>query len=137
MLSVESRLSRLWSLRLDGEWSRLNGPPAPAGQEHFSEYLDLRTVGLSLNGSLRLSESEFAPYLLAGLGAYRLQRVGGPPNPYGTTGAVQVGFGMNANLWERVSPFVEARALVHVTDYGSDEWSPTVTWPVLLGVRIR
>lgn len=89
MLSVETGLSRLWSIRLDGEWSQLTGPPAPEGQEHFSNYQDLRTIGMSLNGVLRFSDGPLAPYLLAGIGAYRLQRVNGPPSPYGTTGALQ------------------------------------------------
>ncbi len=137
MTSIESRPSRLWSLRLDGEWSLLNGPPAPAGQEHLSNYHDLRTFGASLNGILRFSEAEIAPYLLAGIGAYRLQQVGAPPGPYGTTGALQTGIGIDSNIWERVNPFVEARALVHVTDYGSDEFSPTVYWPVVIGLRIQ
>ena len=137
MLSVETRLSPFWSLRLDGEWSLLNGPPAPAGQEYYSNYTDLRTAGLSLNAVLSLSEGALAPYLLAGIGAYSLQREGDDLSPYGTTGALQAGFGIDAAVWERFSPFAEARAQVHITDYGSDEFSPTVYWPVLIGVRIR
>lgn len=137
MLSVETRLSRLWSLRLDGEWSLLNGPPAPAGQEYNTNYQDLRAIGASLNGILRFSDDQLAPYLLAGIGAYRLQQVDAPASPYGTTGALQAGFGIDGDLWGRVDPLLEARAMVHVTDYGSDEWSPTVYWPILIGLRIR
>lgn len=137
MLSVETRLSRLWSLRLDGEWSLLTGTPAPAGQNHFSNHQDLRSIGTSLNGILRFTEDQVAPYLLAGVGAYRLQRMAAPASPYGTTGALQAGFGIDGNLWSRVNPFAEARAMVHVTDYGSDEFSPTVYWPILIGLRIR
>lgn len=137
MISVETRLTRLWGLRLDGEWSRLTGAPAPAGQEHFSDYQDIRAIGASLNGILRFSDDPLAPYLLAGIGAYRLQRVDAPASPYGTTGALQAGLGIDGNLWGRVDPFVEARAMVHVTDYGSDEFSPTVYWPILIGLRIR
>jgi len=135
MLSVESRLSNLWSLRVAGEWSLLRGPTAPAGQEHFSEHQDLRTLGVSLNGIVRLSDDRVAPYVIAGAGAYRLQRVDAPASPYGITGAVQAGFGWDGNLWDRVTPFVEARAQVHVTDYGTDEFLPTVYWPVVIGVR--
>lgn len=137
MVSVESRLSQFWGLRLDGEWSLLNARPAPAGQEAYSQYADVRTYGLSLNGILRFSEDELAPYLLVGIGAYRLQAIDQRPSPYGTTGALQAGFGIDGNLWERVNPFVEARAMVHVTDYASDEFSPTVYWPVLIGLRLR
>jgi hypothetical protein len=137
MLSVESRLSRRWSLRLDGEWSLLHGPPPQAGREGDSRYRDLRTYGASLNGLRRFSEGRFAPYLLAGIGAYRLQRVGDYPSVYGTTGALQVGVGIDGDLWGRVNPFVEARALVHATDYGAVEYGPTIVWPVLIGVRIR
>ena len=137
MLSAETRLNRLWGLRLDGEWSLLSGPPAPPGQENFSNYQDLRTIGASLNGIFWFSDGRLAPYWLVGIGAHRLQRVDAPASPYGTTGALQAGFGIDGNLWGRVDPFIEARAMVHVTDYGSDEFSPTVYWPVLIGLRIR
>ncbi len=137
MISVGVRLSRLWSLRLDGEWSRLNGTPAPAGEESFSDYQDLRTIGASLNGILRFSDDKLSPYLLAGIGAYRLQRVDAPASPYGTTGALQAGIGIDGNFWERVDPFIETRAMVHMTDYGSDEYGTTVYWPILIGLRIR
>ena len=137
MLSVETRLSRLWGLRLDWEWSLLNGPTAPSEQENYSNYQDLRTVGVSLNGIFWFSDGQIAPYWLIGIGAYRLQRVDAPASPYGTTGAFQAGFGIDAAVWERFSPFAEARAQVHITDYGSDEFSPTVYWPVLIGLRIR
>lgn len=100
-------------------------------------YHDLRTYGASLNAILAPSEGELAPYLLVGVGVYRLQAVGQRPSPYGTTGALQAGFGIDAEIGKRINPFVEARAQIHVTDYGSDEWSPTVYWPVLIGVRTR
>lgn len=137
MLSVETRLSRVWSLRLIGEWSQLTAVRAPEGQEHLAKYQDLRTIGASLNGVLTFSEGRLAPYLLAGIGAYRLQRVAAPASPYGTTGALQAGIGIDGNLWGGVDPFIEARTMVHVTDYGSDEFSPTVYWPILIGLRIR
>ena len=137
MLSIESRLSRLWGLRLDGEWSLLNGPPVPAVEEDYSSRRDLRTIGASLNGIFWFSDSQIAPYWLIGIGAYRLQRVDAPASPYGTTGAFQAGLGIDGKLWDRVDPFVEARAMLHVTDYGSDEFSPTVYWPIVIGVRIR
>jgi hypothetical protein len=137
MLSVESRLGRLWSVRLDGEWSLLKGPAAPAGFEDYKSYNDLRTVGASLNASLRLSENAFAPYLLAGVGLYRLQRVGAPRTSYGNSGALQAGFGVDAKLSHRLDAFAEARAQLHINDYGAAEFEPTRIWPVILGVRIR
>ncbi len=137
MLSVETRLSNLWSLRFDGEWSSLRGPTAPDGEEHSSNYQDLRALGASLSATRRLSHDSLAPYWLAGIGAYRLQRVGAPESPYGTTGAVQVGIGLDSNPWGRVNPFVEARAQIHLTDYGAEEFSPTIYWPVVIGIRFR
>jgi hypothetical protein len=133
-LSVESRLTN-WTLRMDAEWSLLRGPAAPAGQEHFSNDQDLRTLGISLNGIMRLSEDRLAPYLLIGAGAYRLQQVDASASPYGTTGALQAGIGLDSDLWSRINPFVEARAQVHVTDYGGHEFGPTVFWPVVIGLR--
>jgi hypothetical protein len=137
MLSVEARMNPRWSVRLDGEWSLLGGPTAPAGQEHVSSSQDLRTVGASLNLVMRLSEAAFSPYLLAGAGAYRLQRVNAPKSPYGTTAALQAGVGAEAKMSRRIGAFVEARAQMHATDYGADEYGATVFWPVLAGIRIR
>lgn len=124
------------NLRLDVEWSLLTAPPSPAGETR-PLHGDLRAYGASLNAVVKVPTNSIEPYLLAGIGAYRLQRAGATRNVYGTTPAVQLGVGLDGNRWRRINPFVEARALMHVTDYGSDEFSPTVYWPVLLGVRLR
>jgi hypothetical protein len=137
MLSAEYRLSHLWSLRADGEWSLLRGPPAPAGQEGSWAHHDLRTHGVSLNAVMRFTDGPLVPYVLTGIGAYRLQFVGGSPSPYGTTGALQVGLGADANFGGRINPFIEARAQVHLTDYGSTDYGITRVTPVMAGVRIR
>lgn len=130
-LSLESRLSGRWSLRLDGDWALLDAPSA-------SEHADLRTYGVALNVVGRLFPSGPTPYLLAGVGAYRLQAVGQAPNPYGITGAAQAGLGVEGGrIWRRINPFAEVRATVHATDYAAREFSPTVYWPVLVGVQIR
>lgn len=136
-ISIESSLTRVWSVRVDGDWSLLRGTAAPPGQEHLSNYQDLRSLGITANGIARFSDERLTPYLLIGLGAYRLQRVDAPKSPYGVTPAAQVGVGLGATVWDLVNPFVEVRALIHATDYGSREFTPTVYWPVLVGVRIR
>jgi|GEM_PF-2882196 len=137
LLSVEMPLSKRLSVRVDGEWSLLRGPTALVGQENLSDYQDLRTLGVSLNGMMRLSDDHLAPYLLVGAGAYRLQRINAPVSPYGTTGAVQAGFGLDSNYWSRVNPFMEGRAQVHATDYGAGDFSATVYWPVVIGLRLQ
>lgn len=137
LVSVESRQSKYWSIRVDAEWSLLNARPAPAGQEGHFQYADLRTYGASLNGILRFPEDAITVYLLGGIGAYSLQAVDQRRSPYGMTGALQAGFGIEGNFWKRVNPFIEARALSHITDYGSDEYSSTTYWPATVGLRIR
>ena len=136
-LSLETQLSTRLLLRLDGEWTRLQGPSAPPGQERFSTYQDLRAVGASMNVLFRLIERKASPYVLAGGGAYQLQRIDAPRSPYGTTAALQAGFGMDGKIWERLNPFVEARAVVHLTDYGSHDFSLTTYWPLMLGLRLQ
>lgn len=136
MLSVEYWLDRVWSIRFDGERSSLNARSAPAEQEAFSQYQDLRTQGVSVNGIARYSDAELAPYLLVGIGAYQLQVDNDRPNPYGTTGAVQAGIGVERNVWSLLNLFAEARAQAHLTDYGSGDSSATVYWPLLIGLRI-
>lgn len=134
LASLEFGLGPELSFRLDAEWSVLHAPSAPAGQAF--RYADVRSVGASLNGVLRSPQDVLTPYLLVGIGAYRLQEIDRERSPYGTTGALQAGIGIDGSFWERVNPFAEARAMVHVTDYASDEFSATVYWPVLIGLRI-
>lgn len=137
-LSVALALSPYFSVRFDTEFSLLDGLPVPPGQPSNFDYGDMRTFGASLNGIVRLFEDRYSTYVLGGIGAYRLQHLGGRPNPYGTTVAVQFGIGVDTNLWDRFNPFIEARAQAHVTDYGAEEFSTfTTIWPVMVGVRIR
>jgi hypothetical protein len=129
--SIQTPLGGLWSVRFDAEWSRMDG--RPVGQVTPP---DLRTVGGSMNAVRHLSRARAAPYLLAGIGGYRLQRVGDDPNGYGTTPMVQLGMGVDASVLRHVHPFAEVRAQVHLTDYAADELSPSVFRPLTLGVRI-
>lgn len=125
MLSLETHLNRALMLRLDLEGSRLPG-----------SFRDLRTIGLAVNGVRRFSGDVYAAYLLAGIGAYRLQRIGDRPSVYGTTVGLQAGLGIDAELWERIAPFAEVRTVLHLTDYGASDFRPTRFWPVLVGVKV-
>jgi hypothetical protein len=134
-LSLESRVAGRWSVRLGAEWAVLAaGPTTP---EAGAGVRELRTVGISAAAVRRFGGGAVAPYLLLGAGGYRLQEVGGSRTPYGTTGALQAGIGVDVARFARLAPFAEARALVHATDYGSREWSPTVYLPVQVGVRVH
>jgi hypothetical protein len=136
MASLQAPLGGLWSVRFDGEWSRVNGREyVPPGGPRPAP--DLRAAGGSLNAVRHLSRARAAPYLLAGMGAYRLQRVGDRPSVYGTTPMVQLGLGVDATVLRRINPFAEVRAQVHLTDYAADELHASVFRPVVVGVRIR
>lgn len=135
-LALETRFGR-WGLRLDGEWALLDGTPAPPGQEIFTEYQDLRSIGGSLNLVRTFSEGDLAAYGLVGGGAYRLQRTDAPPSVYGTTRAVQMGLGVESDHWDRIRPFMEGRLLVHLTDYGGRQYGFTVVAPVGVGLRVH
>lgn len=137
MVSVELRLSSMWALRLDAERSALRARPAPPGSETDPDYADLRSWGASLNGVLNFPEARVTPYILLGIGGYKLQVVDRARNPYGRTSAIQAGIGLNSNLWKRVNPFLEARGMLHLTDYASSEYSASAYLPILIGVRIR
>lgn len=137
-IALELGLSRRWSVRLDGEWSLLNGPAAPPGQELYSQYSDLRTLGGALSAVMRFSEGAFSPYLLAGIGAYRLQRVKAPRSVYGTTPALQAGVGIDVNLSRSIGAFAEARGQAHITDYGAGkDFGSTNYWLLIAGFRLR
>lgn len=129
-LSLEAGLNSHFAIRLDADWSRLGGG------EIASYPADLRTYGGSLNALLGPSEGRVRPYALVGLGGYRLQRIGDNPSVYGTTAAVQAGLGIEASAWHAVEPFIEARSVVHITDYASDEFTASILWPVIVGLRL-
>lgn len=133
-VTFELYLSRRWSLRLDGDWSLLQGRPAPAGQE-VQPAADLQAYGVALNAVARVFDAATTPYLLAGAGVYRLQ-AGDARNPYGPTAALQAGVGVETRVSPRIQPFAEARITVHATDYASREFAPTIYWPLLFGLRI-
>lgn len=138
MVSVELRLSSMWALRLDAERSMLRARPAAPGSETNLTVADLRSQGASLNGVLNFPEARVAPYVLLGVGGYKLQQVGRARNPYGRTSAIQAGVGLNSNLWKRVNPFLEARWMLHLTDYASgEEYSFSAYIPIVAGVQIR
>ncbi len=129
--SIQTPLGGRWSVRFDAEWSRMDG-------RSFGTVTapDLRTVGGSMNAVRHLSRARAAPYLLAGIGGYRLQRVGDHTNGYGTTPMVQLGIGVDGTVLRYINPYAEVRAQVHLTDYAADELSPSVFRPITLGVRI-
>jgi hypothetical protein len=131
-VSIQTPLGGRWSVRFEAEWSRMDGR-----SDGTATPPDLRTVGGSMNAVRHLSRPPAAPYLLAGIGGYRLQRVGDHPNGYGTTPMVQLGIGVDGTVLRHINPFAEVRAQVHLTDYAADELSPSVFRPITLGVRIR
>lgn len=135
LLSVEIPATRRFTVRVDGEWSLLDGADAPPGSASSSQYQNLRIAGVSLNAVRRANPDRPGGYFVFGIGAYRLQRTGAIRSVYGTTAAVQMGTGIERRFGRAV-PFAEARAQLHVTDYGSNEFTPTIVLPLVLGLRI-
>lgn len=134
LLAMEWGAGGTWALRAGAEWARLPGRESGSSS---SSALNIR--GATLSGLLRDRRGDIQPYLLAGLGLMRLDGRGGGSNPYGTTAAAQVGFGIDGPPQYRVLPFLEARAVVHFTDYGSGgDFRLTRTGtPIMVGVRVR
>jgi hypothetical protein len=126
------------SLRVGATWVRLPGRVIAGPSGAGARYADLGMLGGSLDLVVARTGGAAEPYLVAGLGAYRLQKRGERRNPYGTTAALQAGVGVDLRPRSRIGPFVEARLVLHVTDYASAaEFVPTVHAPVRVGVRIR
>lgn len=125
---LDWRLSSAFSLRLDAEYNWMATRRGP---------YDMHTYGFAFNGVLRLPGSRLTPYVLAGLGAYHLQTIGGDPHPDITT-ALQGGAGVEATLWDRIKPFFEVRGTAHITPYAAGGLvGPTVFVPVLIGFRLE
>ena len=132
MAALEAFLTPRWGLRLDVEWSRINE------RDDLGSGGQVQTWGASLNGVYRFPGQLARPYLLAGVGAYQLERTVFEADPYdfGITSAVQLGAGIDLDLWPGVEPFAEARAALHMTDYPHPDVGPAYIWPVVVGVRL-
>jgi hypothetical protein len=115
-----------WGVRADAEYFRL-------GPGEFQRAM--RGVGLSASAALFFGNETIRPYMLAGLGGYRLQIDGAHDNPYGTTVAVSLGVGLDLRLHRRLGAFAETRYVLHATDYGLGGAGTTSHGPVHVGVR--
>lgn len=133
LLALEWGSGGSWALRAGAEWGRLDGTESgPLSTQ------ELRVRGATLSGLLRDGRGPIHPFLLAGIGLMRLDGRGGQVAP-DITAAAQVGFGIDGPPRYRVLPFIEARAVVHFTDYGSTgDFRLTRTGvPVMVGARLR
>jgi hypothetical protein len=134
LISLGTPATSAFGLRLDLTIeTQGHATDAPGGPQSRGT---LRSVGASLNGLLRLGSGETRPYLIGGLGGYRLRAQERADNPNGTTWGGNLGAGIDMR-WGGVSPFVEGRALVHVSDFGSYELSPTLYFPIIAGLMFR
>lgn len=115
-----------WGVRVDAEYFRL-GP----GESQEA----MRGAGLSASAVLYFGNETIRPYLLAGLGAYRLQIAGAPSSPYGATVAASLGVGLDLRVHRRLGAFAETRYVLHATDYGLGGPGTTSHGPVYIGVR--
>jgi hypothetical protein len=95
----------------------------------------LRLVGGFLRGRAGKWDSRVAQYGVLGIGRYWMN-MAGTPNPYGVVWGATLGTGVTARLGN-FSPFAEARIDLVASDFGADEWHPTVYLPVIVGVRWR
>jgi hypothetical protein len=115
-----------WGVRADAEYFRL-------GAGEFQRAM--RGAGLSVAAALYFGNDVIRPYMLAGLGAYRLQIAGAHSSPYGTTFAGSLGVGLDLRVYRRLGVFAETRYVLHATDYGLGGPGTTSHGPVYIGVR--
>jgi hypothetical protein len=94
---------------------------------------DLASHGVALAAIRRMGEGTVQPYLLTGVGGYRMQIEESGPNPYGTIGALFAGGGLQREMgpWRL---FAETRAKITLSDYGSREFSPGIQLPTTVGI---
>ena len=135
-VSVQAPMGGLWSLRLEGDVSMLRGRAALPDRPH-SATSPLWAMGATMSGVRRVGGGDHGPYLLVGLGGYRLRIENESPSPYGITGALQAGLGVEGGGRGGLIPFAEARTVVHATDYGASDFRLTMHLPVVVGVRLR
>jgi len=86
-----------------------------------------------LSGLRAIGTGPTRPYVLFGAGGYHMQIEGVSRNPYGTIGAVFAGAGIEHSHggWRL---FGESRGKLTLSDYGSQEFSPGLQFPTVVGV---
>lgn len=131
-------LSHRVGLKAELSWELLDGPQITDERDrNYTNLGDLSVLGVSLGLNAQAATAGFAPYLGCAIGAYWMQRIGGTRSPYGITWGVHATAGIDWKLEGPIHPFVELRGIFHLTDYGSQEWNPTIYFPVVAGARFQ
>ena len=108
-------------------------PGAGTGTSVLSSQGDLRVFGVSASAVLAPESSRIGPYFLVGGGLQRIH-ASGVTNPYGPTGAVHAGMGLQVPFGQRLL-HVEVTPQVMLTDFATgEEWTASVFWPVSIGL---
>lgn len=122
---------RLAKLRLEAELSRMPGHVGSAVPNPTRQGT-LEAAGTYASLLVGRTSGAVAPYGIVGAGAQRLW-IEGVRNPYGLTGAVRLGAGVQ---WQTTHArlFLEAGPHITLTDHGAGEEVPGIYWPVMVGV---
>lgn len=135
-LSWDATLRPHLLLRLNGEGLLLRGRPTFPDYGGGAEFADLVAAGASVDLVLR-GTGRVRPYASGGLGAYWLQLLGDTPNPYGpVTPALNGALGVDVPLG-RLTPFLEARWTLLLTDYAASDFEPLAWRSLSLGLAWR
>lgn len=123
--------SQFTKLRLEAELSRMPGHVGSAVPNPTRQGT-LEAAGAYASLLVGRMSAAVAPYGTVGAGAQRLW-VEGVRNPYGLTGAVRLGAGVQ---WQTAQArlFLEAGPHITLTDHGAGEEVPGIYWPVMVGV---
>lgn len=124
-VGIGHAISEHWDVRADAEYMRL----ASSGLNET-----MQGIGITASAVLYFTRTGLQTYLLAGAGGYRLD-ISGRRNVYGTTAAVHAGLGFQHRVRGAMSLYAEGRYVVHMTDYGSGEFSLTLHAPLNVGVN--
>lgn len=128
-LSVGLPLTQALGLRVDGEWTRF------AGVDPERNRADLQILSLILNGTIEPWKGAAVPYGLMGFGLYH-PRIAEDINDPPIAGILQAGLGLQVGIRDRLTGFVEGRAILGLSDYGVGDKEPYMARSVTVGVRL-
>lgn len=126
--------TRVVRIRFGVETAWMRGSASGESEGSWRES-DLRVVNGLASVLIAPFVARSGPYAMFGAGIQRAWATG-VRNPYGAGGSLHAGVGVDVPIG-RSSLSIELVPQLLLTDFGSEEWSPGIYWPISVAWRFR